>query len=93
MPFPAQKNTEEGSGIMDTTERILAGLESSSEVDLNTEDQEMNSNLQRMFSKSGPKRELMMGSTIRDLGNTIKEAKNFLKSRRAGELDLEIECD
>jgi len=33
----------------------------------------------------------MMGSTIRDLGNTIKEAKNFLKSRRAGELDLNLE--
>jgi hypothetical protein len=77
---------------MDTTERILAGMESASEVDLNAEDlgQQTNS-LQMMFSKSGPKRELMMGSTIRDLGNTIKEAKNFLKSRRAGELDLEIE--
>jgi hypothetical protein len=33
----------------------------------------------------------MMGSTIRDLGNTIKEAKNFLKSRRAGDLDLDLE--
>lgn len=26
-------------------------------------------------------KEMMMGSTRRDLGNTIKEAKNFLKSR------------
>ena len=33
----------------------------------------------------------MMGSTIRDLGNTIKEAKNFLRSRRAGDLDLDLE--
>jgi hypothetical protein len=33
-------------------------------------------------------REMLMGSTIRDLGNTIKEAKNFLKSKRAGELQL-----
>ena len=30
-----------------------------------------------------------MGSTIRDLGNTIKEAKNFLKSKKAGELQLD----
>jgi hypothetical protein len=35
----------------------------------------------------------MMASTIRDLGNTIKEAKNFLRSRKAGELDLEMEGD
>jgi len=33
----------------------------------------------------------MMGSTIRDLGNTIKEAKNFLKSRKAGDLELELD--
>lgn len=32
-----------------------------------------------------------MGSTIRDLGNTIKEAKNFLKSRKAGDLELELD--
>lgn len=74
---------------MDTSENILAGLEIGSELDLNTED--LNQNLQMMFTKSGPKRELMMGSTIRDLGNTIKEAKSFLKSRHAGELDLELE--
>jgi hypothetical protein len=30
-------------------------------------------------------REMMMGSTIRDLGNTIKEAK---KSKKAGELQF-----
>ena len=79
---------------MDTTENILAGMESASEIDLNAEDQDLqNNSLQFMFSKSGPKRELMMGSTIRDLGNTIKEAKNFLKSRRAGELELEMELD
>jgi hypothetical protein len=30
-------------------------------------------------------REMMMGSTIRDLGNTIKEAK---KSKQAGELQF-----
>lgn len=34
-------------------------------------------------------REKLMGSTIRDLGNTIKEAKNFLKSKKAGELQLD----
>ncbi len=79
---------------MDTTENILAGMESASENDLNAEDQDLHGNsLQMMFSKSGPKRELMMGSTIRDLGNTIKEAKNFLKSRRAGELELQIELE
>jgi hypothetical protein len=44
-----------------------------------------------LFAKSGPKKELMMGSTIRDLGNTIKEAKNFLKSRKAGDLELELD--
>ena len=79
---------------MDTTENILAGMESASEIDLNAEEQDLQSNsLQMMFSKSGPKQELMMGSTIRDLVNTIKEAKNFLKSRRAGELELEIELE
>jgi hypothetical protein len=30
-------------------------------------------------------REMMMGSTIRDLGNTIKEAK---KSKKAGEIQF-----
>lgn len=34
-------------------------------------------------------REVLMGSTIRDLGNTIKEAQNFLKSKRAGELQID----
>jgi|LauGreDrversion4_2_1035121.scaffolds.fasta_scaffold268266_2 hypothetical protein len=31
-------------------------------------------------------REMLLGSTIRDLGNTIKEAK---KSKKAGELNFE----
>lgn len=30
-----------------------------------------------------------MGSTIRDLGNTIKEAKSFLSSKKADELLLD----
>ena len=62
-------------------------MENASEVDLNGEDQD----LHQLFAKSGPKKELMMGSTIRDLGNTIKEAKNFLKSRKAGDLELELD--
>ena len=66
---------------------MLAGMENASEVDLNGEDQD----LHHLFAKSGPKKELMMGSTIRDLGNTIKEAKNFLKSRKTGELELELD--
>jgi hypothetical protein len=72
---------------MNTTEMILAGMENASEVDLNGEDQD----LHQLFAKSGPKKELMMGSTIRDLGNTIKEAKNFLKSRKTGDLELELD--
>lgn len=36
----------------------------------------------------------LMGSTIRDLGNTIKEAKNFLKSKKGADLFLENpHCD
>ena len=73
--------------VMNTTEMILAGMENASEVDLNGEDQD----LHQLFAKTGPKKEMMMGSTIRDLGNTIKEAKNFLKSRKAGDLELELD--
>ena len=32
-----------------------------------------------------------MGSTIRDLGNTIKEAKSFLQSKKADEMLLDCE--
>jgi hypothetical protein len=62
---------------------MLAGMENSSEVDLEED-------LQAMF-KAGGSKEMMMGSTIRDLGNTIKEAKNFLKS--SGDIDLENDLE
>jgi hypothetical protein len=39
---------------------------------------------QRKSSQSGRK-ELLMGSTIRDLGNTIKEAQSFLSKGGAAE--------
>lgn len=34
----------------------------------------------------GSNKEKMMGSTIRDLGNTIKEARNFLLSKKGAAL-------
>jgi hypothetical protein len=34
----------------------------------------------------GSSKERMMGSTVRDLGNTIKEAKNFLLSKKGASL-------
>jgi len=46
-----------------------------------------------MFNNKGGSKEMMMGSTIRDLGNTIKEAKNFLHSKNSGDLDLENDLE
>lgn len=41
---------------------------------------------QKDLSKMLLGKEKMMGSTIRDLGNTIKEAKNFLLSKKGADL-------
>lgn len=41
----------------------------------------------------GSHKEKMMGSTVRDLGNTIKEAKNFLLSKKGAALFEEGEED
>ena len=65
--------------LEDGSQLILNGNEGENSSEDDLREMMMGERSQKIMNKS---KELIMGSTVRDLGNTIKEAKNFLNSKK-----------